>query len=389
MITPTRTNYTKWVEDKLWSIIYDDNDDDLDANDILEMINDPDFFKPFCKRLLAFYNSTQNENFSSDNAIKDLQQRAKKYNIPLNRNTITNWFSGTTTPKYGDDDRRKIYSLAFALNLGYDETVRLFNKVYLDRAFNIRNEYEFIYLYCIRNNKTYSYADELIRHLEKVDTIDNLIDKPELTHVLVDVASQHDMSEDDIIQYITEQRYNFISKNTFAKELRMKLLNELTVGADGNDGLAFQECKRREIEHEKKNIKSNDFLLYMIMDADFVKYRNELVSIKDKISVKEISNQFPDKQTLSEKNQSSYILRKDIILLYFYKYWVTAFLTDSDECCYQSFEDELNDILYDCGFSPLYAGNPYDWFFLFCSANAENDISPLDMFREIINAEDD
>ena len=51
---------------------------------------------------------------------------------------------------------------------------------------------------------------------------------------------------------------------------------------------------------------------------------------------------------------------------------------------YDGFKDELNDVLFGCGFSPLYAGNPYDWLFLYCSACNTDDYTPLDRFRGVL-----
>jgi len=65
----------------------------------------------------------------------------------------------------------------------------------------------------------------------------------------------------------------------------------------------------------------------MIKGVDYAKKRNDdVMSIRDRFPRKEISNQFPDKQSLSTADSSSYVLRKEIILLCFYDYWVSCFL---------------------------------------------------------------
>ena len=121
------------------------------------------------------------------------------------------------------------------------------------------------------------------------------------------------------------------------------------------------------------------------MGADFSRKGNEeILSVRSKLPRKEINNQFPDKQSLSMENPSSYMLRKDIILLYFYDYWTRDYLSRQNIGDYDGFVDELNDILYECGFSPLYIGNPYDWLFLYCCACAVGDYTPLDKFRSIL-----
>jgi hypothetical protein len=48
----------------------------------------------------------------------------------------------------------------------------------------------------------------------------------------------------------------------------------------------------------------------------------------------------------------------------------------------------LDALLFECGFSQMYPGNPYDWVFLFCSINSR----PLDVFRglmaEVLNEDE-
>jgi len=214
--------YTQELYDGIWDIAGRDYEQDYDSGEVLEKLNDPDFFRPFSERLLAFYNEVLNSNYTADEARADLSRRVKQGNIPLNRGNITNWFSGNTEPKYGDNDRKNLFAVAFALELDAKQTEQLFHKVFLDKL------------------------------------------------------------------------------------------------------------------------------------------------------------------TLSMKDPSSYVLRKDIILLYFYDYWVNDYLGGQNVGDYDGFVEGLNDILNVCGFSPLYIGNPYDWLFLYCSACVDDNYTPLDRFRGIL-----
>ena len=50
----------------------------------------------------------------------------------------------------------------------------------------------------------------------------------------------------------------------------------------------------------------------------------------------------------------------------------------------------MRGVLLECGFSPLYAGNPYDCLFLYCSAcYSEGNINPLDVYRELLSYENE
>ena len=83
----------------------------------------------------------------------------------------------------------------------------------------------------------------------------------------------------------------------------------------------------------------------------------------------------------SLKNQHTYEeIRKIIILLYSYSVWYRVQykgeLYDFDE-----YVDDLNNVLFESNMPTLYAGNPFDWLFMACSAADR----PLDMFRGILS----
>lgn len=381
----TKGEYTKRHYDELKNIMERDYEQDYESDEVIAKLNDPDFIRPFYKRLISFYNEVLGENFTADEAKTDLLKRAEKLNISLlKRNTIANWFSGKTEPKYGDDDRHRLFAIAFALELDIKKTERLFHKVFLDKAFNERNEKEFIFLHCFYNNKPFSTAEMLIERLDKIISNDTKNEQTEKTTYLG--AASMNINEDDLLDFIANHPHNFSLNNTAAKKHRQDYLDKLTIGDSDKLGLAEQEYERRPevVEEKGRNPKSIDFLLYMINNIDYIQKSDEITAIRDKFPRKEISNQFPDKHSLSEKDPSSYALRKDIILLYFYFYWVSCFLRRKTGD-YNSFVEELNGILFECGFSPLYIGNPYDWLFLYCSACAE----PLDRYREFHSESDE
>jgi hypothetical protein len=337
-----------------------------------------------------------NSEFSREAAVSDLQRRVR-HSKSLSRGTIKNWFFGENEPKYGDDDRRRMYAIAFALELDCEGTEKLFNKVFLDRAFNKRNIREFIYLHCIYNCKPLSVARDLLTHLDSIDLSDIPEEGTVNTQYLADAARKN-MGEHEIVEFLSNHQYNFTLNNTAAYKHRDRLLKKLKSersnnGNDGIKGLAEKEYERRRTESpikkdegfDSKRPYSNDFLLLMIMGVDYAHEEStDIISIRERFKRREISTQFPDKQTIGDDTLSSYALRKVIILLYFYDYWVSDFLGNMNEGDYDGFVDGLNDVLDDCGYSPLYVGNPYDWLFLYCSSCNVDEYTPLDRFRGIL-----
>lgn len=107
-----------------------------------------------------------------------------------------------------------------------------------------------------------------------------------------------------------------------------------------------------------------------------------------------LKNNFPSKKVMSDVLDESKVsisksydsIRKILVLLDFYVFWVRVKLKISDVAdfdkdeLFQIYKDEADSLLYQCGYEPLYAGNPYDWLFL-CSAQNED---PLTFFRYCI-----
>ena len=94
---------------------------------------------------------------------------------------------------------------------------------------------------------------------------------------------------------------------------------------------------------------------------------------------KEIKTRFPEAATFGEKDLTSEEYRKTIILLFSYCFWYQIQREEIDGGI-DDYTDELNNILFDCNYSGLYYGNPFDWLFLFCAQSEQ----PLDTFRELL-----
>ncbi len=106
---------------------------------------------------------------------------------------------------------------------------------------------------------------------------------------------------------------------------------------------------------------------------------------------------FPDRdgieKVLHGEQVSCERIRKILILLLFYRYWMETVLDNAargEEFPYEISGDEherfaayMNDELTDVGLQELYEGNPYDWIFLFASSAKTQDgsFSPLDNLR--------
>ena len=143
----------------------------------------------------------------------------------------------------------------------------------------------------------------------------------------------------------------------------------------------------------KKQISSNDFLLEKMLTSSRLFSTND---DKEKEEIQKIPyivrSCFPTKKTLSDVlsdkisiSQSYDAIRKMIILLDFFRFWLSVELKDMNqniaECdLFDVYLDETNDCLFSCGYDELTQVNPYDWIFL---RSAYSD-DPIQFFRSFI-----
>ena len=340
-----------------------------------------------------------------DTPKKFLQKSAKNNEVPeFNKNTLKSWFEGTR-PKKGEQSREHIYRISFALSLNLDETIYLFQNVYYDRAFDLRNPKEFIYYHGIKNGWSYNQVQEAVAELERVKKEEvnrngsNLKANAEATIAtkLIYTETSSFVKIQEIIDYICNHPHNFYIHNRKAKEVFDKLTEEIRISEEDKKhlnngtvnkrcGYLARECSYNDYKLKNKDMSSISSMLELLKYGNTDEWAQEEIkqlkntSLKNMGFIQEISNRFPDEYTFSPKELTYEELRKIIILLYSYKYWFR--ITYENEKAYGYFE-QLSDILFDCNLPGLYYGNPYDWLFLYCSYQE----LPLETFRAIMKKE--
>ena len=164
--------YTSQLEEEIWNMA-EELDESDDCESVIDFLNSRDSFQSFGERLAAFI-SQKLSLLSTDSKtiITALSEQCEKNSVPISEigssNTLRNWFEKDKRPKKGIASRRSMFALAFALNLSVDETKDLFHKIYLDRAFNYRDEKEIIYYFCLKNGKSWTDAARLISNADEL-----------------------------------------------------------------------------------------------------------------------------------------------------------------------------------------------------------------------------
>ena len=371
------STYTSGLENEFWNMLYQLDECD-DYSIAIDFLNSRENFQPFGARLVAFIaNKLDLPSTDSETVRNAIKEKCSESGVDISEigsyNTLHNWFEKDIRPKKSIASRRAMFALAFVLGLPVDETKDLFHKIYLDRAFNYRDEKEVIYYFCLKNNKTWAVAARLIA--ESDDSSKDYSDKTQLTNAIADSVDSF-QTEQDLLDYIRRNGHNFQKNSIKAKEIFNRYLNDAKRFAKEEISNSYA----REIYSGKWTEMTNNALYEIITGKSITGNKGTKTVFNNATLPKEIKNRFPEAATFGKKDTTSEEYRKAIILLFSYGFWYQIQSLNADYDI-DDYTDELNNLLVACNYPDLYFGNPFDWMFLLCA----QDERPLDMFREIIS----
>lgn len=403
MIRDKEKTYTSQMEDAVF-LRGDLDDYDGDYSQLLDEINSERFFRTFGEALLDVLQQ-QDPNITAETAVKYIEKRCIQSNVPRSDiaksiNTLKDWFRKEVRPRKGDNSRRSMFALAFALQLSPESTANLFHKVYLDRAFDYRNEQEIIYYYCLNNQKTWNDAQRLISYLADKDyhTDDHTVYTLQIKNAVKTMSD-----EMALIDYIISHGHNLEKKSLKARECLQELIQTASEIVEEETKLNARRqwaqkygILRQEIDddnsllnrYENCSATSKNHIYEVIVDQSVHnndKWNGTKTLFGNARLPDEIRKRFPEAITLSKKGPTYEEQRKLIILLASYIHWYKTMHPRKYFSGYTpGFDDYIewiNGYLAESGLSPMYYGNPYDWLFMFC-AISEN---PLVRFRDILD----
>ncbi|MBR6381031.1 MAG: hypothetical protein IKS07_05080 [Lachnospiraceae bacterium] len=389
------TDYTR----KLESRIEEFADDAYSEEEILSYLTDASSFLDFGRSLRRFIRERMRpDDPRSERAY--LEELAAAQQITFNRNTLRSWFEGTA-PKRGDSDRERMFQICFALGCSEPETEHFFRKVYGDRPFNMRSCREFVYYCCLRNGWTYGEARDL---LGQVSFPEEKTDLTVYTGVLQQEATDL-RTKEAVLSYLAANGHNFDLRNRTAKETLKRLLEQvrgrkgeeklLEEGrVDASCSIIARECAADPYLWEsfkmasgekktKKSLYSVSTMVDLIYGIDVNRARQEErggAFLKNANLPKQIRSRLPVVQSFTKADPTAEELRKMIILLYSYWFWFSK-KQGGHHTDLENYRESLNDLLCEAYLQPLYAGNPFDWFFLYCETAEDS----LDLFRDLIS----
>ncbi len=347
-------------------------------------------FRPFQDSLSEFMKQYGYQGDINDlqAKINDMKQRFKEAKIPMHRH-IDKWFKGEK-----EISRETAFKICIALKLNCEQSEMFFRKVMLERGFDYHNIKEAIYYFGIKKQMKYDEIEEMIHKVPKVSNQNQLQSNTQLVYTaIIKKAIDQFENKEQLIQYLCENQeqftYNNVSATLYIQKLWEMIANEL--------GYANQELA---IDHQIYETKQrSNFKIY----EQIIGYDQETMKkIKGDRSLSPlfknndmihpyVSKIFPSRQTLENILRGEHVeyegIRKMLIFLLFYKFWVMKKIKKQNDTYYKEEDDEIrcmnmiNKYLVELGYPTLYIGNPYDWLFMW----ACYDESPLWCFRYYMN----
>ena len=381
--------YTELLETK--AELLSPDDDDYEA----KLLRIASSFRDISESLSAFITEHGYSGAPDDAKSKTDFMREKfiEAEIPIPR-SIREWFTS-----HKRIERNTAFQICFAFRLNIEQTNDFFRRVYLERSFDCHSVRETVYYFCINNGLGYTDAEELIKKLPD-DEKGKLAETDILYTGGIIEKLRTFTKKEELINYISENIAHFGYNNATAT----KYIRDIWKKISAENGIAYKEAQliksaymlSPEDEYAVVD-KGNDSVwnIYsQILGLD--KYQITKIytgrSIKSALSGNKLlpplaEAAFPDRdginKILNGVHVSNERIRKTMILLVFYAYWAEKMIENNDEFFHSCKQDaerclyRLNKYLLDSGYPEIYAGNPYDWIFLW----AIKDDYPLLTFR--------
>ena len=389
------TQYTELLNIEAETLSMDDDDYEEKLVEVAAL------FRGFDEALTSFMEEYGYKGDLSDVSAKAqfLREKFKTANVKLPRD-FKEWFMPNKKLS-----RETAFKICFAFDLSVDETNDFFRCVQFERGFDCHTINEAVYYFCIRNGLSYSEAEEIIKRMPKKV---KAIPKREVlyTGTIIEYINGIDDKE-KLIQYIIDNINDFQYNNATA----IRYIQELWSEISKSDGLAAKEgsiIDRTYNRQQKEEVNPDDFVvagskastntifsqilgLRNYQKSEYVtKHDRSLSSVlsENKLMPLKAAYCFPSRQNIDKLIRGNFdgdyeTIRKMLIFLVFYTHWAKLIISKNDAFYSTKFSDSercldmINARLLDAGYLKLYAGNPYDWIFMW----ALNDENPLIAFR--------
>lgn len=411
--------YTDYFEGQIYEI---SPDDELDFQaKLIEIMKE---FRPI-HEVMDLFIYEHGYNGSPDNIkekVSFMRNRFKEKTDNVIPRNIKMWFEPDCNPGFRFS-RKYAFMICYAFDLKLEEINSFFSRCYLGRGFDYHNLLDLTFFFGITHHLSYSEIEELLNRFDQIEYSDNELKEVIFTNVIYQKISNIKNTR-DFLNYCLSNKDQFRRNNTKAYSVINSLWCEICGDKRGKKGLATLEKERffitdsEEVDSsiiESRNNKDNNNSpvskspkesLEAILWQIFGLQKGAIAIYKERRSLKGIiennplmhkiaESSFPDRNSLqkiilNKENADYESVRKTLILLEFYIFWIRKALLNND--MYYSKKAEYGDaerchavidsLLEDTGYLSLYYGDPFDWIILY----AMYDDTPLDTFRQYMKA---
>ena len=388
--------YTSFLEDLSYDI--------LEKEDYLEELKKvTNLFRTFDQALDSFIVSQGYEGDLSnvDEKVLFITGKLKKAGVPVPRN-IKEWYS-----EHKIIERKTAFRLCFAFDLQIEEVNDFLGRICLTRGFDCHNVEEVVYFFAFKNSLSYAETMDIVKQVELIKPEKIAKEDSIYTDLIVEEIDDIETAE-ELVLYLNENVDKFRYNNVTAYDAIQTIWKFISK----DDGIAIREKKRlyASFDKDKENGQSEEnankkrkerkrmddsiweiYLQILGLSGNYVDKIYKERSLKSILKDNELIHQlaedsFPDRDGLNKilngKHVSYERVRKILILLVFYKFWVSKALGnnhyEAENGDADRFKSTIKNYLTEAGYLQLYPGNPYD-FIILVSANSE---CPLMTFRD-------
>jgi hypothetical protein len=181
-------------------------------------------------------------------------------------------------------------------------------------------------------------------------------------------------TDDELLSYLQRHNHNFKMKNRKARALLSRQI-KIAKESARKERMAFP---MEEIAFGKSE-ESIDYLYETIISQSIQGETGTKSIFGNALLPKEIKTSFPQPTIFSKSEPTYDEIRKMLIFLFSYSFWVNMQIEKHDAEI-DDYIEQLNSLLSEAGLPDLYYGNPHDWLYMYCALE-EN---PLDTFRGIM-----
>lgn len=426
--------YTEELENRLYGISPEDE------NFREELVETAVSFRTFGEALTQFlvergYTGKREDTAEKVKYIRSVFRKASVDEVPRN---LKECFDGQARLA----KRKTAYAFCAAFHLSLEESEDFFRRIYLQRGFDCHRMEEAVWYFAVKNGLSWTESEQILSKIPHQDVL-GTANGDSACFFTGDIVKRIDTfrNSEELIAFLIQHKEEFSCVHVTACRTIRQLWEK--IGAAGGladrekaDYLC-NECRGKKRGCAGRGCKKSDCSMHDLyycgcqgcqcrkcscrlhtqasrsvweiyqqifgysegqieqLSGDGGRKKTPSRSlapvIKDSALLHVLAQEaFPDRQGLEAilrgERKSDELIRKTLILLLFYQYWTDKALRKRKQV-YEAEPGEaehcisrMNAYLEEAGYFPLYAGNPYDWLFLFASV----DDAPLTALREIM-----